>query len=155
MVILQYLQITAFFSKNLIDLNKTGERSSQLLCSKSRVAQLKIKTIPRLELSACLFLVKLTDKVLAALKESVNSVQVGTDSSLALSWTNTHLLRTFVANGVSQIRQQSKDFQLRHISLECNPADTLSRGLDAMQDAVEISIISSECNPAKAGARGG
>ncbi|GFQ77683.1 integrase catalytic domain-containing protein [Trichonephila clavata] len=145
--------------------SKTGETRSQLLCSKSRGAPLKMMTIPRLELAACLLLVKLTNKVLAALKEGVDSVKLWTDSSIALSWINTspHLLKTFVANRVSQIQQLSKDFQWRHISSECNPADALSRGLDAKtlaayelwwngpgpstpdistQDAVEIPIIS-------------
>ncbi|GFQ77818.1 integrase_H2C2 domain-containing protein [Trichonephila clavata] len=90
-------------------------------------------TIPRLELAACLILVKFTNKVLAALKERVDSVKLWTDSSIALSWINTspHLLKTFVANRVSQIQQLSKDFQWRHIPSECNPADALSRGLDA------------------------
>ncbi|GFQ78109.1 integrase_H2C2 domain-containing protein [Trichonephila clavata] len=124
-------------------------------------------TIPRLELAACLLLVKLINKVLAAVKERVDSVKLWTDSSIALSWINTspHLLKTFVANRVSQIEQLSKDFQWRHISSECNPADALSRGLDAKtlatcelgwsgpepstldistQDVVEIPIISSD-----------
>ncbi|GFR09442.1 integrase_H2C2 domain-containing protein [Trichonephila clavata] len=65
--------------------SKTGETRSQLLCSKSRVALLKRMTIPRLELAACRLLVKLTNKVLAALRESVDSVKLWTDSSIALS----------------------------------------------------------------------
>ncbi|GFQ90846.1 integrase catalytic domain-containing protein [Trichonephila clavata] len=113
--------------------SKTGETRSQLLCSKSRVAQLKMMIIPRPELAACLLLVKLTNKVLAALKERVDSVRPWADSSIALSWINTSplLLKKFLANKVSQIQQLSKDFQWRHISSECNPADALSRGLDA------------------------
>ncbi|GFQ73985.1 integrase catalytic domain-containing protein [Trichonephila clavata] len=79
--------------------SKTGETRSQLLCSTSRVAPLKM-TIPRLELAAWLLLVKLTNKVLTALTERVDSVKLWTDSSIALSWINTspHLLKTFVAN---------------------------------------------------------
>ncbi|GFQ82556.1 integrase_H2C2 domain-containing protein [Trichonephila clavata] len=98
--------------------SKTGDTRSQLLCSKSRVAPLKIMTIPRLKLAACLLLVKLTNKVLAAPKERVDSLKLWTDSSIALSWINTspHLLKTFVANRVSQIQQLLKDFQWRHIS---------------------------------------
>ncbi|GFX40136.1 uncharacterized protein TNCV_4317721 [Trichonephila clavipes] len=72
--------------------SKTREPRSQLLCSKLRVAPLKIMTIPRLELSPCILLVKLTDK---------------------------------------SFQQLSKDFQWRHISSKCNPADFLSQGLDA------------------------
>ncbi|GFR13869.1 integrase_H2C2 domain-containing protein, partial [Trichonephila clavata] len=145
--------------------SKQGKQEVNYSAVKSRVAPLKM-IIPRLELAACL-LVKFTNKVLAALKERVDSVKLWTYSSIALSWINTspHLLKTFVANRVSQIQQLSKDFQWRHISSECNPADALSRGLDAKtlaaceiwwsgpgsstldistQDAVEIPIISSD-----------
>ncbi|GFR27970.1 integrase_H2C2 domain-containing protein [Trichonephila clavata] len=76
---------------------------------------------------------RLTNKVLGALKENVDSVKLWIDTSISLSWINIspHLLKTFDANRVSQIQQLSKDFQRRHISSECNFADTLSRGLDA------------------------
>ncbi|GFR00402.1 integrase_H2C2 domain-containing protein [Trichonephila clavata] len=115
----------------------------------------------------CLLLVKLTIKVLVAIKERVDSVKLWTDSSITLAWINTspHLLKTFVANRLSQIQQLSKDFQWRHISSECHPADALSRGLNAKTfaacelwwrgpepstldistpDGVEIPIISSD-----------
>ncbi|GBN15570.1 hypothetical protein AVEN_55008-1 [Araneus ventricosus] len=111
----------------------TNEESNcRLLCSKSRVAPTTIMTIPRLELSACLLLSKLTHKVMSALKMEIESVQLWSDSTIALAWINTppNLLKTFVSNRVSQIQQLTKDFQWKHIPSECNPADLISRGLD-------------------------
>ncbi|GBN98193.1 hypothetical protein AVEN_154690-1 [Araneus ventricosus] len=108
------------------------ESNCRLLCSKSRVAPSKIMTIPRLELSACLLLSKLTHKVISALKMQIESVQLWSDSTIALAWINTppNLLKTFISNRVSQIQQLTKDFQWKHIPSECNPADLISRGLD-------------------------
>ncbi|GBL91112.1 hypothetical protein AVEN_184477-1 [Araneus ventricosus] len=108
------------------------ESNCRLLCSKSRVAPTKFMTIPRLERSACLLLSKLTHKVISALKMQIESVQLWSDSTIALAWINTppNLLKTFVSNRVSQIQQLTKDFQWKHIPSECNPADLISRGLD-------------------------
>lgn len=47
--------------------SNTHEITSQRICTKSRVAPTKVMTIPRLELSICFFLAKLTHNVLAAL----------------------------------------------------------------------------------------
>lgn len=106
---------------------------SQLLTSKSRVAPLKSLTIPRLELSACLLLAQLVQKVLGAIRHPVDSVKLWSDSTIALAWikTSPHLLKTFVSNRVAQIQELSKDFQWQHIPSEHNPADLISRGLDA------------------------
>ncbi|GBN05659.1 hypothetical protein AVEN_2966-1 [Araneus ventricosus] len=108
------------------------ESNCRLLCSKSRVAPTKIMTILRLELSVCLLLSKLTHKVISALKMQIESVQLWSDSTIALEWINTppNLLKTFVCNRVSQIQQLTKDFQWKYIPSECKPADLISRGLD-------------------------
>ncbi|GFT28340.1 integrase catalytic domain-containing protein [Trichonephila clavipes] len=112
-------------------IKNNGDRHSQLLCSKSRVATLKTLTIPRLELSACLLLSKLIRKVINALKMNLSQVILFSDSTIALSWIKTppHLLKTFVANRVAKIQELTVNFSWHHISSENNPADLVSRGL--------------------------
>ncbi|GBM23660.1 hypothetical protein AVEN_117406-1 [Araneus ventricosus] len=100
---------------------------------KSRVAPIKSVTIPRLELAACLLLVQITRKVLNALKLKIDQVLLRTDSTIALSWIDTppHLLKTFVSNRVAQIQELTKKYHWSHITSKNNPADLLSRGIDA------------------------
>ncbi|GFU11211.1 integrase catalytic domain-containing protein [Trichonephila clavipes] len=82
---------------------QTNETTNQLLCSKSRLAPIKSMTIPRLELCSCLLLAKLFHKVKPALKMQINSVNLYSDSTIALAWINSpsNLLKTFVSNRVS------------------------------------------------------
>ncbi|XP_035225507.1 uncharacterized protein LOC118198027 [Stegodyphus dumicola] len=112
----------------LQSITSPGEYCSKLLCSKSRVAPIKTMTIPRLELSACLLLSKLMQKVLEALKLKIDDVKLWSDSSIALAWiinTSPHLLKTFVSNRVSQIQQLTSNYQWGHVSSEMNPADII------------------------------
>ncbi|KAG8173880.1 hypothetical protein JTE90_007419 [Oedothorax gibbosus] len=111
----------------------SNKGSSHLLCSKSRVCPIKTVTIPKLELSLCLLLSQLIQKSLTALKHQIKSVQLFSDSTIALAWikTSPQLLKPFVSNRVSQIQQLTSDFEWRHIPSELNPADLISRGLEA------------------------
>ncbi|GBM52386.1 hypothetical protein AVEN_160107-1 [Araneus ventricosus] len=104
-----------------------------ILHGKSRVTTLKSVTIPRLDLAACLLLAQLTRKVLNALKLKIDQVLLWTDSTIALSWIDTpaDLLKTFVNNRVAQIQELTKGYHWAHITSKNNPADLLSRGVDA------------------------
>ncbi|GBM00359.1 hypothetical protein AVEN_179181-1 [Araneus ventricosus] len=106
----------------------SSDNNTFLLCSKSRVVPIKNVTIPRLELAA-----QLTRKVLNALKLKIDQVLLWTDSTIALSWIDTppHLLKTFVSNRVSQIQELTKEYHWAHITSKNNPANLLSRGIDA------------------------
>lgn len=112
---------------------ENGSWSAKLLCSKSRVAPIKIVTIPRLELSA----IELGCSMLVRIKEIPMLANVGifvwSDAEIALRWIRKPVneLKTFVANRVTRILEAITIEQSRHVRTEHNPADLLSRGVRA------------------------
>jgi transposase InsO family protein len=116
--------------------SKTGDNvTSQLVCSKSRVAPIKTQTIPRLELCAAALLAKLIHKVVESLQCETERIILWTDSTIVLAWLRspaTHW-KTFVANRVSEIQQLTSKYEWKHVRTEFNPADHISRGLAPSQ----------------------
>lgn len=105
------------------------------LLGKSRVAPLKAVTIPRLELSAALLSVKLSNLIQVELPVSFQKILFWTDSTAVLKYVRNETKRfhTFVANRVSKIRLASDPSQWRYVSSAENPADVASRGCSADQ----------------------
>ncbi len=116
--------------------NKAGEVAVSLVMGKSRVAPLKVTTIPRLELVAA----KVSVKVAALVKEEMKIENLQdiyhTDSEIVLGQlSNTDKrFRTFVANRVQTIRTYTSISQWRHVSSGDNPADLASRGFSANEE---------------------
>ncbi|GBM00440.1 hypothetical protein AVEN_179245-1 [Araneus ventricosus] len=81
-------------------LSNSGEISTNLLCSKSRIAPLKSITIPRLELCAAVLLAKLAQKTITSMKISFHSTVLWTDSTIVLAWIqkDPSVLKPFVRN---------------------------------------------------------
>jgi len=115
-----------------------GEDDSKpfLIFSKTKVAPLKSTTIPRLELLGAHLLARTVAhcKQLLSTHIKISSTVLWTDSTIVLSWIRTpsHLLKTFVANRVSQIIDWSEPTEWRHVPTDSNPADIASRGENAI-----------------------
>ncbi|GFV56771.1 DUF5641 domain-containing protein [Trichonephila clavipes] len=89
-----------------------GTTTTKLIGSKSRVAPIKVISIPRLELSACLLLAQLVEKVHLSLQVNLAKVILHTDSTIAIAWINTpaNQLKTFVGNRVFKIQTLDGEF---------------------------------------------
>ena len=111
--------------------NQDDKVHCTLVMGKSRVAPLMTVTVPRLELTAALLSVKVSSFLQNEL-DLVNAEQFfWTDSRVVLGYirNETRRYHVFVANRVSQIRDESLPSQWHHIDSKENPADGASRGL--------------------------
>ncbi|GFW35550.1 integrase catalytic domain-containing protein [Trichonephila clavipes] len=108
-----------------------GAAKVSILASKSRVAPIRVISIPRLELCACVLLAQLVKKIHSTLRLNISDIVLHTDSTIALAWLNTpaNCLKTFVANRVTKVQELTEGFQWNHVPSVLNPAVLVSRGL--------------------------
>ena len=108
-----------------------GQWHSQLLCSRNRVAPLKLNTIPRLELCVMELIHQMVPKLsaLPALKKA--TYFYWTDSEIVLKWLRKRLdtLKIFVAHRISLIMEVAAVSDIRHVNHHRNSADLLTRGI--------------------------
>ncbi|XP_025997293.2 uncharacterized protein LOC113005679 [Solenopsis invicta] len=110
----------------------SGERSSMLFLSKSKVAPIKPWSVPRLELAAAVLLSRLVEFTLESLRfPATTPCYCWTDSTVVLAWVTQHpsRWRTFVSNRVADIQTRLPNAAWRHVSTDDNPADCASRGI--------------------------
>ncbi|GFS45063.1 DUF1758 domain-containing protein [Trichonephila inaurata madagascariensis] len=102
-----------------------------ILVRKSRVAPIRVISIPRLELCACVLLAQHMRKICSCIKLKISDIVLHTDSTIALAWLNApaNQLKTFIANRVSKIQRLTETCVWTHVPTHLNPADIVSRGL--------------------------
>ena len=109
-------------------INDQGQIHCALVMAKSRVAPLKVITIPRLELAAAVVSVKIH----SVLKRQLNYQEAReifwTDSKVVLGYIRSDAKRfkVYVANRVQQIRDQTSPAQWKYVETDSNPADYAS-----------------------------
>ncbi|GFW29953.1 DUF5641 domain-containing protein [Trichonephila clavipes] len=118
------------FARSIVD----SRVSVILVRAKSRVAPLKLLSIPRLELMACCVGARLVNSILKALNMPDLKVTLWSDSTTALWWIKEYgNWSVFVANRVKEIRQLTQIQSWKYVPGNMNIADLLSRGCSPRQ----------------------
>ena len=102
---------------------------------KCRIAPMKQQTIPKLELQAALYSVRLRQLIEKEHDIKMDSVTHWTDSMTVLRWLHAahKKQQVFVANRVGEILDQSTLDEWRHVKGSMNPADIGTRGVTLEQ----------------------
>lgn len=114
-----------------------GSITVNLLMSKCRVALMRTTSIPRLELCDALLLSELIVEIQAELstinvKFKSSGIVLWTDSSVVLEWIQSVVqLKSFVANRISYILENTEAIMCRHSPTASNPEDLITRGTNA------------------------
>ena len=113
--------------------SKSGQIKVSLIYGKGRVAPLKGLSIPRLELQAAVVAARVDSMLREQLKLHLGPSTFWVDSEIVLRYIQNESRRfqVFVANRVGEIRGLTEPQQWRHIPGDINPADIVSRGIEA------------------------
>ena len=116
-------------------ISESDQTHCSLVMGKARVTPLKPVTVPRLELTAAVVSVKISQWLGEELDYQDVSEFFWTDSKVVIGYISntTSRFHVFVANRLQQIHDHTKPQQWQYISSQSNPADAASRGLRAQQ----------------------
>lgn len=103
---------------------------SEILTSKARVAPLKNRTIPQMELTALYIGTKLSKHIRETLSCLViDHTYVWCDNEAVLQWVkNNNSKIPYVKNRVADIQEMQDNLSFMYVNTKSNPADLLSRG---------------------------
>ena len=98
---------------------------------KCRVAPIRYMTIPKLELQAAVYVVRLRKQILNEHDVRIDKIYHWTDSSTVLQWRQAahKKQKVFVANRAAEILENSSMDQWRHVKGVENPSDIGARGM--------------------------
>ena len=104
---------------------------SNLLMSKAKVAPLKTRTLPQLELTSIWLACKIAIYVIRTLSRfNFENVYIWSDSEISLQWIrNCNSSIIYVKNRVAGIHEISKNFRFLYVPTQDNPADLVTRGV--------------------------
>ena len=112
--------------------NQAGQIHCSFVFGKGRVAPLKQLTIPRMELAAAVLAVRVEVQLQRELDLPLEQSVFWSDSTSVLGHLRNEKawFKTFVANRVAFIRENTSPSQWNFVPGHMNPADDASRGLD-------------------------
>ena len=106
-----------------------------LVMGKSRVAPLKPVTVPRVELTADVCSVRISQQLRREFSYHIDQEYFWTDSKVVLGYISNESRRfhVFVANRVQEIQNSTSVEQWNHVESKQNPADEASRGVKSQE----------------------
>ncbi|XP_060588499.1 uncharacterized protein LOC132743919 [Ruditapes philippinarum] len=114
---------------------------TDLIFAKTRLAPVKVMTVPKLELMAVLVGVRCLRFVKEQLQLNIENMFLWTDSEIVIHWINSVKdLPTFVKNRVNEIKGYT-NIKIGYVNTKENPADVATRGITTRQLKRKSSLV--------------